>query len=1052
MNFTKLLVATAVASSFTVAAENTSLLDSLSQNDARKHITHQLVIQPNLPWIANDIIAARQFSASENLHIGWSPDHTALSLSTFDEQTQTFNYLGGTKLEQILPDLKRIHYLSQGDNNRLYVIYRSAENRTTLAVISTEDPQSLQRLQTLSHDNLSSYGEQNKIAIVNGNLYQAVANNVSVFSIDEAQQQLQLESTLENPAGTIHELCVSKHSERLFLSTYSSNGNSKNWPLAVFQRNADGIFSEQAIDTGERNIPTGFHWRITCDDNSDHAMLYNDNQTLLFSGIADKAMTLQEEYNTSTLTSLYNNVRLHLNEQQFLATSLNNHSGYATGHVVSADKSSPAALITDWTGTVDSAGYASQTRAGYVNQTWFINHSTEYNATTEYRALQFDSSNKPDIVSRLTSSEQSLSLASVQDALWVEEHQLAFVKTSKEVLIYTVETDENNQTRLTLLADEAFDKSLINHMHFSHYHWNEDTQQLTLFMLSNYSFSNVRLMNFTLTDGVPVFNHEYLLQDNDQETDEFSNMMVMSDDGNHLVVVGNKSDRLFHFIVNENQFELAGTYIDDAAGIDGLEQVNAITLHHNDLYVLSKSSEKLSHFKLANNKLNYQQTITDIEGLSDGNYLSATDSQLLVAGYEFMHHFNRNSQGELSYDSLALLDNSIYGRYSGLQHLNPHFGVLNQNTGLQPVALEPDNGHWSLSTPFTFEPAIRTANQYYFSQLENPQLVLTSRSNGSLTEFTLLNLQRSPVAKDNLITINQGEPLTISATDLFIDYDAEHTFGFADMTLPDYMQTDGENIVINAEQGLEAEVNLVVSDNDQLSTNHPFTLQINGKPYASLTQFSSVKSGVNDSILIDLSRYILDPENDQLSWQLTTPQAGATIQGHHLLINMPASPQTLNVIAQDDKGASTTVALTVEPTDHQTTFAVQPESINLDLTAVWQNLTGDEPYFAASDLPDGLTLSNDGKLTGSLNTSAFSNGSMSIPVVVQFGHTQATETTEQQTAGTTINSTIQLTQQGTGSAPAPTANATNSSGGGSLGWLTALFALLGLNARRATKR
>ncbi len=279
------------------------------------------------------------------------------------------------------------------------------------------------------------------------------------------------------------------------------------------------------------------------------------------------------------------------------------------------------------------------------------------------------------------------------------------------------------------------------------------------------------------------------------------------------------------------------------------------------------------------------------------------------------------------------------------------------------------------------------------------------RNSTATVEVTVTGTNDAPTVLGSIPTQSGQDGTTISPLDVsgyFDDLDATNTLTFsAGTTLPPGLSINSGGvisgtIVANASVTGPFTVTITASDGTAL-ISQDFTWNVtNPAPFA---QDDSVALDEDTQVTASVAGNDSDPDSDALTFSKRTNPANGTLvfQSNGTYTYTPdtdfngSDRFTYQVRDADGTSSIATVHVTVNPINDAPVVASaignrassDGDVISLELASFFSDVDGDSLDFSATGLPDGLSISSSGVITGTISNSASQAGPFSVTISVK---------------------------------------------------------------------
>jgi hypothetical protein len=394
---------------------------------------------------------------------------------------------------------------------------------------------------------------------------------------------------------------------------------------------------------------------------------------------------------------------------------------------------------------------------------------------------------------------------------------------------------------------------------------------------------------------------------------------------------------------------------------------------------------------------------------------------------EAVSSYKVNTDLSLSFMSVSFISN-LNNR--NLAFISEDYVVNTNYNGFNAYGVDRESGSWKLlSTTQASDYGLAYFQDYNVSYSDGlkQKAIFGVQGNDSLQGLMIADFSSSPVLKAPMMPVlaNEGEKVELNITDFVFDADTDDLLTFSSDTLP--------NAAVLSEAGLltletkisdSGDMKILVTDSKDMTLTVSVPFYANAAPVVGTIEKYWVNPGEN--IALDLATSVTDPEGQSITF---TKEAGSALEvnKHGQVYGKLTSAGEYSVLAKvtDSLGAKASLSAKVQVNSAPSSASLSPllakttAAVIADVSAAFTDADGHSLTFTAVGLPAGLTMSLEGRVTGSATSS---------------GKTTAVVTATD-SKGLSSNSTlvVDVTDE--------------SSGGGSMGYIALLLLPLALRRK-----
>ena len=1035
---------------------------------------------------------------SDRIHIGnqfiqWSPFSSRLSIYETNDALTELSEPSVIYLVDLLPEFHNLYGVVQiADTNELLIIYRDEDSdsqHATSIFINSNNTARIGTRYTLD-SRLQDYKRDGHPRDVfqfwmQGNaLITRVADDVLFHSVDPSNRTISLHSTL-NASNTrmsesINTTCLDTDNQLLYVASKQDLVNPGR-AISVFdisQPHTPSFLSN--LDMTSLNVDSAQDWQLVCEGLDNHIIAYSDKT--LVTAHFDSATATFDKANSQTNDDVFNerdfNLSMQLAGDKLI--SFGNHY-----HYFQISTFDPVTLTINVDKTVHiPESYLSRSfdqlrsaiRRNDNLYLYFTNYPYSGSKTVGTFILQ-DIDQSPTLIYALKPRFDEQFHIQYSSFTWLEKYDVAIASRGYVLYILKFDAEKNQFNEVNEIAFTESDNAIQK------YHFDENTDVLTVTIGSLFrSAGNVEFAQFkfdpeknTLKTLTRAF-----MRDEDGNLLNLMSTGVMTKNRDKLISQSfYKKDGDENYTYSLHVHNIGDdishrqTVVDDLKNFEGLSRFYRPLLIDNDFYYLSYDTGHVAHFRFdSHQRLNYVGK-TALTGFETGDYrdnILGFGDRVYVKQIDDLFVLTRDTNtGVLSLKAVTDVESTQWVTYlnnmNNLQMKDEHFVYGTGGRHFYTFVVDKANDRWILSDKVAAKSLMKSfwSPEIYPAQ-DNVTSVIASEFHATARTITKLNFPRSAINTANTISVLQGQSVSLDLNDVFIDHDVNDRQHYSIDALPEFLTLNGSVLSGTANSADQGTFDVTATDSFGMKTVSTFAWQVDGAPQ-SVVELQPVQLLNGDTLTIPLNTLITDPEAGIVSYAVKTPVEGFTLSGNTLTINT-SQDSTITLVATDEHGQSAefTLTININETNTITLNGTEGEALNLDLSQYWSFPDDADHAYSMALIPDGLTLTNNGRLTGTptlsgdwvlpITITAINNDSMRITseLLLHVDEANSGSGGSSGSGNTGGGSSGGGSTGGSGNtgggATGGGSSSGGSGGGGSVGWFIAMLAGLGVTRRR----
>ncbi|WP_299495152.1 putative Ig domain-containing protein [uncultured Shewanella sp.] len=964
-HFKKLAIATLLSAQYSHAQEHTAQFDTHSLSDnQQKNQQRAIQLGEVKTWHSGTINALNKLSSSGNRVLGWDTSQEYIAL--FSTETETPALLTEVNLNNLGYEYSNINQVTLINEGTQVLIWGSIK-------VDTEDNhyQTEPRLSLFSFNDTFNLIEEHSLTINSHYSTMTVFNNHILLS-DYNNLTFYIENNQLIEAGTINQnllpnnirsFCIDKTSHHIFLAGYGNSWNNQP-ALSVFK-----LDETNHQFTHKVSYESDDSYNVLCHD--DNNVLIQNYQTITNLAYNTADNTLTEKWQLNTYNDLGDNYDLS-------NASIYNHTLYFNERDYSPE-SNIASFTIDDTGltllektNIYSNDYGNPANLEHIlfNNGQLIGLATDLdaifastindNATISSTRLLKDGKFNPPSISNIQYS-----------LLSADGEQLFLLDQNKKNLHLLIKDDSQSY-----LHAEAIDLSALSantNLYNSQLLLTEHNQ-LIIISESSYIVFSINEKN-TLS---------FIHQTNYSDTNylSFSAQNATFNQENNVLMAFNYNELYFFKLNAQSQFEII-TSIENENNDFYNTQLKTLGQY---FYTIDNDTITTFIYNDQSNTLSQAAQMAIPYGTRD---LLLTENNLYFYNYSSrsIQAYRKQDNGELTLLSLSPLEQND----SDFTLMSPYLAIsLNHyNDNINFYHINPKTGIWSFNEKTLPLPSRHSLN---FIPSNNRFLkhINLLQDNNNIKEIFQLPIKRAPLIrgqKDKYTFLTESN-ITLDLLSLFIEEDNDDTLTFKIEGLPQGLSLNEHNHVVGSiTQATSGFMTITATDKDGLTTELSLEYDIKASAF-NANPSPVIMVNPNQAISLDLMTHFFGEdstlETNDLIFSLVTSDTlsesstasnrltltdnglltGTLVDTglHSIIITITLDEGVQNILTLD---IAVNSAPTVLESSHFTFKA--SEALSIDLKTLFSDPEGNPLTFDTSSLPSGLSLSDQGIISGAVN-------------------------------------------------------------------------------------